>query len=1076
MRRLLACTCLTPLPLLGLVPGMPTAAGAQTVISTRLTTPVATATAANGQPDSLRIASGGAVAPATGTAVTVNSNHNVTNEGAIEVRGANGAVGILVNPGTATSIVSSGQITIDENYTPADSDNDGDADGPFAQGSNRFAIRLAPGGQVTGNLTASGTMTVESNSSAGIAADSRLVGNLAATGTITVTGNDSFGIRTTDVTGNLRVAGTVDVRGGNAVGVLIGGNVGGAVAVQGTIAATGYRATTRPADPSRLDADDLLQGGPALHIAGNVAGGLLFDVPPADTNPNDADEDKDGIPDASEGRAAITVYGASPAVLIGSADRAVTLGAIAGEANGHGLVNRGTITAEGVYTGVAANAVMIGGQGRDVIIAGGLTNAGTIRASSFNGSATALRIGERATVNEIRNTGAIQADGASTANGRSRAVVIDQNAAVTAIRNSGTIDARATGAGSASAILDRSGRLTLIENSNTINASGGAAAQNIAIDTQTNLSGVTVRQQAATTTSAPAPRIQGAILFGSGGDLLDVTAGSVTGNVGFGAGDNRLVLGGAATLTGDSVFGGGADRVTLGGSAQLLGALDLGGGADQIAVSGTARFRGAVSNAGGAAITLTGGSFEIANTGPVALGSLSVGQGAVLGVAIDAATGASTRVDVAGTASFAQGSRLQLRVTEIGQVEGRFTVLRAATLAGTPSLSVDANLLPYLYRGQLAAGTPAGELAVEIRRKTATELGLNRAQAGAYAAVYQAFLADRDVGNVFLGYTGKDGFLAAYDALLPDHAGGVFEAATLGSRTTARIISDRHAPLASQGRWGFWLQQSGWGTDKSRGESAAYQVRGWGFSGGAEAITRAGNFGLSASYLDSRNRGRDSGNSVGIGQYELGAYWRLTTGGLHAWARGAAGFLDMDADRVFYGRTATGRAVSRAATASWDGRLYSGTAGASYQIALGRLALRPLVSIDYHRLSEAGYVETGTGAGGRLTVARRRSDELAGTASATLGYLSGRTDDNWLRIELEAGRRQLLGGQLGDTVARFGTGQNFTLIADQRTDGWLGRVRVLGGSPGFTLGGDASVEQQQGRAALSFRASLRIGL
>lgn len=1073
MRRLLACTCLTPLSLVALG-----AAGqAQTVISTRVTNPVATATANNGQPDSLRIASNGAVAPTSGTAVTVSSNHNVTNEGAIEVRGANNAVGILVNPGTTSNITSSGQITIDETFTPTDGDNDGDLDGPFAQGSNRFAIRLAPGGQVTGNLTTSGTMTVEGNNSAGIAADSRLVGNLAATGTISVLGNDSFGIRTTDVTGNLRVAGTVDVRGGSSTGVLVGGNVGGAMSVQGTITTTGYRTTTRPADTSKLDVDDLLQGGPALQIAGNVAGGVLFDVPPADSNPNDADEDKDGTPDANEGRASITSYGAAPAVLIGSGDRNVTIGAIAGETNSHGLVNRGTIVAEGVYNGIAANAVLVGAQGRDVIVTGGLTNAGTIRATAFNGSATALRVGERATVNEIRNSGTILAEGASTATTRSRALVIDQNAVVTTIRNSGTIDARATGAGSATAIADQSGRLTLVENSGAIVATGATtAANNIAIDARANTTGVTVRQSAASGSNAPTPRIQGAIQFGSGGDLLDLAAGSVTGNVGFGAGDNRLTLANAATLNGDVAFGAGVDRVTLGGSAQLLGAIDFGGGADQVTVGGTARYRGAISNAGATSLTLTGGRFEIANTGPVAIGSLSVAQGATLGVSIDAATGVATRVDVAGTAAFAQGSRLQVRVTEIGQVEGRFTVLRAGTLTGTPSLSVDANLLPYLYRGELATGTPANELAVEIRRKTATELGLNRAQASAYAAAYQAFLADRDVGNVFLSYTDQASFTDAYDALLPDHAGGVFEAATLGSRSTARFLADPRAPFADHGRWGFWLQQSGWGTDKSRGQSAAYEVRGWGFAGGAEAITGAGNFGLSLAYLDSENRGRDTSNAVDIRQYELGGYWRLTSGGFRAWARGSAAFLQMDADRVFRGATVAGKTVTRAATASWDGKLYSGAAGASYELTLGRFALRPMLSVDYYRLSEDGYVEKGTGAGGNLTVAKRTSDEFAGTASATLGYLFGRTDAGWLRVELEGGRRQILGGSLGDTVARFGNGQNFTLTADDRTDGWLGRLRVLGGNPGFTLGGEASAEEQQGRAALSFRATLQIGL
>ena len=58
MRRLLACTCLTPFAVAAL-----SAVHAETVISTKVTNPVATATANNGQPDDIRIASGGSVAP-----------------------------------------------------------------------------------------------------------------------------------------------------------------------------------------------------------------------------------------------------------------------------------------------------------------------------------------------------------------------------------------------------------------------------------------------------------------------------------------------------------------------------------------------------------------------------------------------------------------------------------------------------------------------------------------------------------------------------------------------------------------------------------------------------------------------------------------------------------------------------------------------------------------------------------------------------------------------------------------------------------------------------------------------------
>ena len=60
------------------------AAQAETVISTSITTPVATATAANGARDDIKVSSAGVVQPTRGTAITLNSNNNVTNEGAIK--------------------------------------------------------------------------------------------------------------------------------------------------------------------------------------------------------------------------------------------------------------------------------------------------------------------------------------------------------------------------------------------------------------------------------------------------------------------------------------------------------------------------------------------------------------------------------------------------------------------------------------------------------------------------------------------------------------------------------------------------------------------------------------------------------------------------------------------------------------------------------------------------------------------------------------------------------------------------------------------------------------------------------
>jgi len=155
MRCLLAATALTPVVFgLSAIP-----AAAETVISTAVTTPVLTGTAN----DDLRISSTGSVKPTSGAAVTINSNDSVKNEGAIAIAGANNSTGILANTNLAGNITNTGTIVIDENYTPTDTDNDGDLDGPFAQGTNRFGIHVLSGGTFTGNIVNSGGITVEGN-------------------------------------------------------------------------------------------------------------------------------------------------------------------------------------------------------------------------------------------------------------------------------------------------------------------------------------------------------------------------------------------------------------------------------------------------------------------------------------------------------------------------------------------------------------------------------------------------------------------------------------------------------------------------------------------------------------------------------------------------------------------------------------------------------------------------------------------------------------------------------------------------------------------------------------------------
>jgi len=337
MRFLLATTGLGAIAAATAVP-----AHAETQITTAVTTPQKTSASGD-----IRITSSGSVKPTSGVGVTMDTSNYVKNEGTIQITGSNNSAGIVANAGLTGDILNTNTITIDENFSPTDTDNDGDIDGLFAQGSNRFGIHVL--GAHTGLITNNGTISVEGNQSGGIVLEGPLTGTLTNSGTINVLGNDSVGIEAGDVSGDVLIPkGTITVQGANAIGVALNGDIGGKLVIQGTVQTSGYRYTTAPADTSKLDADDLLQGGPAVVIGGDVAGGILFDAKPVDTDANDADEDNDGTPDANETTANISSTGGAPAVLIGSATQATNIGAVAG-ANGQGFVNKGSIAGNGGY-------------------------------------------------------------------------------------------------------------------------------------------------------------------------------------------------------------------------------------------------------------------------------------------------------------------------------------------------------------------------------------------------------------------------------------------------------------------------------------------------------------------------------------------------------------------------------------------------------------------------------------------------------------------------------------------------------------------------------------------------------
>jgi uncharacterized protein with beta-barrel porin domain len=1065
MRNLLACTAIAPV----LAALTVADAAAETTIGSSTTTAVKTSTAASGSADDITVSSAGTIKLTSGAAITQDSNNKVSNAGTLTISGADGATGILSAAGTSGNISNSGTITLDEDYTATDSDSDGDLDGPFAKGTGRNGIWVQPGSTHTGNIDSSGTITIEGNQSAGIRVGGPLAGNLSTSGSTSVVGDNSYGVLANGVTGNVTIRGTTAVAGANSVGVALQGDVTGAVKIQGTVTSTGYRYTTRPTDTSKLDSDDLLQGGSAVTISGNVTGGVIFDIPPTLSN-SDTDVDDDGLTDSSEGSSAVYTYGSAPAVQIGSATADTAIGAVASETSGYGLIVKGSIAGYGIYDGVNANGLVIGGLGGDVSLTKGLLVSGTVGAVSYDSNATALRIGSGTTAGTIQVSGAIGATGSDLTGTSARGLVIDAGATSNTILNSGTISATALSDenGTAIAILDSSGTVSSLTNSGKISAAGGKDGSNIAIDMSANSSGITLTQALASST-ATAPSITGDVRLGSGNDIVTVSAGTITGDVNLGTGSNSLSLSGASTLTGDVALGGSGSRLSLSGTSQINGGVDFGGGSSTLTLSDTAALNGAISNAAQTAVVVNGGTLNASNSGTVALGSLSLSGSSVIGVTIDAANGKNTLYDVAGAATFTAGSQVKATLSTVAGSEGDYVIVRAGSLSGTPALS-STTLIPYMFSGSVASDASTGQVTLSIKAKTVAELGLSGSQARAYNAIFNALDNDSAIANSYLAIRDGDTLKADLQQMLPDHAGGTFEAVTAGSRATARILSDPGGIYRTpDGNLGFWLQQVAFGSSKSVGDTASYDINGWGASFGAEYLTGVGAFGGSFAYVHGSDSSGSTNNAVDSDQFELAAHWRGDWGPLQTYARVSAAHIDFKGSRHFESGD-----IVRTASGNWSGKLVSATAGGSYELRFGRFSLRPAAGIDYYRLKESGYSETGGGAAFNLIVDGRTSDELTASGNVTLGYDFGslNRENGWMRFELEGGRRQIIGGSLGDTTAHFTGGEDFTLIADKRTSGWTGRARLIGGTEGFRVGGEVGAEQQQNHVALSLRATV----
>lgn len=1025
-------------------------ASAQVTISDARTAPIDTTT----EGDDVVIDTDGSVTITTaGPAVTLNSDNSLTNEGTISITDVDDATGVSLEGGANRSFSNFANITLDETLPDAtDADENGFTDRVAPTGSGRTGILISGASPFEGNINLeaavaadvdAGTtalpgsnITVQGNNSFGVnlVADTSLIGDFNNAGTISVLGDNGTAVNIAgDVTGNLQNRGTIAVSGEASTAYSVSGDIQGGFVNSGAISANGFRFTSRPglgtADTTGredLNQQDLLEAGSAVSISGNISQGVFFDlrqelVVDVDGNP---EVDADGNPTDrlfTASSSNVTQFGSAPAVLINGDGTPIAIGRVAQITNPtsddfdaelqFGFVNQGTISSQGLFDDFDATVISIS----DATLEGGLNNSGTMTVSTFrssglnpvsgvtpgDGLARVIVLGQGAIVEQINNSGTILAStseavddffanqDAPIAPRALQAIAIDigENATSSSITNSGTISAVLVGReGDAYAIRDQSGTLTSFTNEGNVlvfgqnSDSSGNEPVNfslVALDASANTSGFTFIQRLSededtTDDVTPnAPILIGDLLFGSGDDIVNVSAGTVTGDIDFGA------------------------------------------GADEILLSGGASYQGVISNDGALTINVTDASTLTLTEGqPISVADASFGAGSTFSPTIDGSTSTASTLAATGTVAFDDASFITPRFSSIvdSDLGAVFTLASAGTLGVTDMLLADLNATttdgttPFLY--DFAYGREGENLIVTVTLRDTQSLGLDTVQAGAFNQARTAFVANDQLGSAIANITDGTEFNRAYNQLLPEFAAAAreFVVANVNGATGAvgsHLDTARRSP---EKPGGAWLQEFAYFADRElTGLSEQYRGAGFGFTGGIDTAfgpfhAVGVNFGFASTEIEDVG-GQDEPLDVVTIQAGLYAGMARAMGagdlGIELYAGG--GYNDFEQERVVRINDFLGQS-----RADYSGTHINASARAGYEVFLSdKYWIRPAVSLDYLRLSEDGYTETGT-EGVALDVSSRTSQRASATAMFNAGakFQGKRT---WIRPSIRVG-------------------------------------------------------------------------
>ncbi|HEY2483407.1 MAG TPA: autotransporter domain-containing protein, partial [Caulobacteraceae bacterium] len=482
------------------------------------------------------------------------------------------------------------------------------------------------------------------------------------------------------------------------------------------------------------------------------------------------------------------------------------------------------------------------------------------------------------------------------------------------------------------------------------------------------------------------------------------------------------------------------------------GTIAMGGALNVVTVNGTAAspvtVTGAITQRPGGQLQISVNNGRLSDTNPAkgqAATSITIGSTGVLEIGADPINNRNTQFITSGATTIAAGGQigLTLQSLQLSAVQ-TYTVIQGApgsiTAPGLGATSL--GNAPFLYSASasLVPVDPANgdsEIQLTVSRKTAAQLGFNRAEASAYDAVLAALAvptaSSLGIQQALLAQDSEPGLKSVYDQMLPNQAQGIFQALDSAVEKISAMTATPPDNATHVGGTSLWLQEVNERIERDGVDTLGSKAQALGLVGGYERMGVAGGaLGVTMAYFNAQENttaaqlgARDVASLV-----EASVYVRRSIGNLTISARGGGGYGWFSENRLF----SSGAAFSQA-QANWTGEFFDGHFGLAYEVKLfGPYYARPEVSVDYLRLHQSGYQERGDNASFNLAVGPQDDTQFSGQGLMVLGRQWGRT--SWFRTEVRLGYREVISGQVGDTTANFADGTPFTLVGDPDKGGW----------------------------------------